>query len=123
MDVADLYTADAHNDGAEMMVKDMHGKDTEIYIRVAGVDSEAWRGGLRKAQRRVLESTVNGDGEEKIDAALLLANATLGWRGITANGEELPFSRDEALKLYRNAPYIADQVDRFLSSRANFTKG
>jgi hypothetical protein len=39
------------------------------------------------------------------------------------NGEPVEFSKDEARKLYSNAPYLVRAIDRFVSKRENFTKG
>lgn len=122
MELADLYTVDAHNAGAEMRVKDQAGKPTDIYIRVVGLDSSIWRNTLREAQRAAVERLVSGEAEVEQDNTLTLAKATIGWRGLTRDGAEVEFTQEEAQALYKNAPYIADQIDRFIAKRANFTQ-
>ena len=122
MDIKSLQTKPLHDAGAEMRVKDPNGNETDFYIRLVGVDSAKWRDIKRKLERRTLEASFNGD-DADIDAAEYIADATLDWRGLESDGKPVKFSRKNALDLYRNAPYICDQADRFIAKRANFTSG
>ena len=123
MELNSLYTAQAHNAGAEMRLLGPDGSSTDVYLLIAGVDSDVWRKAIRESQRAAVERLVAGEASEEKDNATLLSMATLDWRGLTDNGEEVEFSPEKAEELYRNAPYIADQVDRFIAKRANFTQG
>lgn len=122
MDINELKTKPLHDSGAEMQVKDAEGKETDFYIRLVGVDSGKWREIKRKLERKALDASFNGD-DPNIDAAEYIAEATLDWRGLESDGKPVPFSHQAALDLYRNAPYICDQADRFIAKRANFTSG
>ena len=116
MDINNLYTQDLHDEGAEMQVKDAEGNPLDCFITLVGVDSKRWRDLLRGQQRKLQAGGYDADG------AGLLAGATLSWRGFTANGEDLPFSKEAAALLYEKAPYIAQQVDLFIANRTNFTR-
>jgi hypothetical protein len=92
-----------------------------MYIRVVGLDSDKWRTAMRETKRRIL--TDSKDDREKADYELdQLVDATLDWRGFMSDGEELKFTKKRVRDLYKNAPYIRDQVDRFIAERANFTQ-
>lgn len=122
MDINELYTAEAHEKGAEMRVLDQHGKKTDLYITFVGVDSKAWRD-ISKQKMRVMISQLSGKdkGElEEISQASIYASAATGWRGFMSGGKKLKFSEETALTLFSQAPYIADQAEKFISQRANF---
>ena len=115
MDIDQLYTVEDHEKGAEMQVHDQNGKPLDMYLTIAGMDSKAWRQAFNKNKRKMIEG-------EDIKADIL-SEVTIGWRGFTSKGKELEFSKKKAKNLYSQAPYIADQVDRFIADRSNFTKG
>jgi len=116
MDIKSLYTVEDHDAGAEMQVKDQHGKEMDCYITIVGIDSKTWRKSFNKHKRKILS-----DNDENA-AADLYAGVSLSWRGFTSKGEELPFSKKSVKALYINAPYLVEQVDTFIADRANFTK-
>lgn len=117
MDIDQLYTVDAHEAGAEMQVKDQAGKLLDMWITIAGLDSKAYRAAESEMQKEIR------DGKDveaaKVDA---VTKISIGWRGFTSEGAEIPFSKEAIEKLYANAPYILQQADRFLANRVNFIK-
>jgi hypothetical protein len=122
MELAKLETKLAHERGAELRVIGPDGKTkTDFYITVVGLDSAVWRSMMRDYQREMVQASITGD---KVDhdkrSPEMLAKATLSWRGLTDNGEEVAFSQETAEQLYFNAPYIADQLDNFIAKRKNF---
>ena len=110
-----MHTRDRHNAGSEVRIKDELGDDTDIYIRVVGLDSGTWN---------AIQLSIGRDHAEgkEIENHTVLADATIGWRGVESDGVVLEFSRDLVRDLYFNAPYIADQVNRFIGNRRNFTR-
>ena len=111
MDINDLYTQDKHDAGAEMRVRGPDGIETDCYIMLVGIDSKKWREILKE---RAKDSAINDN--------MILAKATLGWRGFTNGDDNFEFSEAAALALYKKAPYIAQQADLFISRRVNFIK-
>lgn len=96
-------------------------------ITLVGIDSSEWRQAQRKLTNRRLslarkgqQSALDADAleEEGIDT---LVACTKGWAGIQLDGEPLPFSAENARKLYTRFVWIREQVDRFVGNRANFT--
>jgi hypothetical protein len=60
--------------------------------------------------------------ERKAEAARTLAGYTLGWSGITEDGQPLAFSPEAALRLYSNPAlaWLVDQIVEAFTNRANF---
>jgi len=122
MDIEKLYTVDLHEAGAEVQINGPDGKPTDIFIKMVGIDSKTWRNIIKRKERALLKMSYDEIAEVE-DGYLILAEATLGWRGIESNGKPVEFSKKKAEQLYKNAPYIRDQVDVFIANRSNFMKG
>jgi hypothetical protein len=120
MDIESLYTVESHESGAEMQVKDDTGKELDMFITIAGIDSKLFRKVKNELRREILKDV---DADTEGLRAKSLAEVTLGWRGFQSNGEDLEFSQEKAEQLYLNAPYLMDQADNFINQRINFTKG
>lgn len=62
--------------------------------------------------------------DDLAEAVDLLVLATLGWRGLSRGGKPLPFSADEARRLYtdQRSQWVVVQVNAALNDRALFTK-
>lgn len=130
MNVTDLYTVEAHDEGADLNIKDPNTRKPieNCFITIAGPDSKIFRKAEKLQYKKTLLAMASD--EENADDLIekdaeFLAEITLGWRGIDKNdqGDALEFSKEEAKKLYLNAPFIRDQVNTFSQTRANFTKG
>ena len=119
--IEDLYTVDSHEAGAEMQVRDENGNKLKMFITVAGIDSKLFRKVKVNLRTNLLKGGENVDAETI--RAEALANVTLGWRGFKSKGKKLEFSVERVKQLYNSAPYVMDQVDKFVNKRVNFTKG
>lgn len=82
------------------------------------------RAGLQKTGKIELSDPA----DDELDAIEMLTSCTLGWKGITEGGVEVPFSRDAAYKLYstEGLAWLRIQVlnamgerDRFIKASAN----
>ena len=126
MDFNELATADAHEAGAEVVIRHpVTGKPTDVVIRVQGLDSKAWRKAQKDMQRKIIKAMADGSAVEdtseyEIEA---LVSITLGWDGIVKDGKPFTFSKKRCKELYLSSPPVRDQVDAFVGKRANFTKG
>lgn len=114
IDLDSLYSVEAHGEGAEFQVQDQLGNKLDCYITIAGGDSKVWNEAWSKAKHKVMK------GEEVVIE--MMTAIALDWRGFAHNGEEVPFSKTAVAKLFKEAPYIAQQADKFLGDRANFMK-
>lgn len=123
MEITNLYTAEAHESGAEVrIVNPETGENTDCYITIVGVDSKTFRSAKRKWQRKALDAIRDNKAIPDDDFGLLI-DAAVDWRGFESEGKELAFSKKSLKALFNGAPLIADQVDKFIHDRANFTEG
>ncbi|MFZ3193685.1 MAG: hypothetical protein WA154_10845 [Moraxellaceae bacterium] len=131
MEFNSLLTTQDHDSGAELRITHpVTGEPTDVFVRLVGVDSRAFRA-LARERNRLRFSDVDADGKhvqepaqlaEQRDIEMLVAS-TLGWRGMTSDGKPMEFSKENALTLYENSPDIKAQVDAFIFNRRNFIKG
>lgn len=118
MELSKLDTATPAQAGAEMQCMSPDGKEKlDCFITFVGADSKTWRGLVKAARKKVL----SGESEE-VDNSIELSKAALSWRGFTQDGEEVEFSKDALVALFKSAPYLEGQADRFIANRVNFTK-
>jgi len=126
MELEKLSTAPSHEAGAECRIK-ANGKNTDVFITIQGQDSKAYRKAKKRQMREFIEARKNEIDIEQLDTdrmdVELLADCTLGWRGITVKGESYEFSRENAVQLYSDAPEVAFQLLQFIEERGNFTNG
>lgn len=127
MELSQLATAEAHEEGAECNIKDpLTGEATDVFIRIMGADSAKWREQKKKQTNAVIEARASGKDFavdfDAMDVAALVA-VTIGWRGIMLDGAEYEFNGKNAKHLYTNSPSVVGQLLEFLSDGANFTKG
>lgn len=117
MDINQLFTAEAHEEGAEIRIKSpLDGAETDFYITLQGIDSKTYRKAVRKYHRALLNEEEGGE----ID---LLVSITKDWRGLSDGKNDVPFSAEKAKELYTNAPSVTAQMDSFVADRKNFIKG
>lgn len=122
-ELSKLYTAQAHEEGAEVQLRDPVTREPiDAWILVRGVDSKSFRETQRKMKRSIIEAV-----REKRDLAEdefdLLVECSIGWRGFEDNGKPVKFTKEAVRTLYENSPAIAQQIDSFILDRRNFTKG
>ena len=136
MDLSELMTAEAHEEGAELnIISPVTGKASDVFIKVLGPDSKAYRtetkrnmakrvAEYRKLKSESKELDLDSMSDQEIEAEISsLVAVTIGWRGISDKGEDVPFTKAMCEKLYRSAPHIVIQVNNFLADYTNFTKG
>jgi hypothetical protein len=125
MDIEDLNTRDAAEEGAEVRIFNPLKKEmSDLFIKVKGIDSDEYRAKNAQLRQQIVASRM---AKEEFDAEQaemdILVAITVGWRGLTDKGESVEFSEKKCRQLYRAAPYIRDQLDRFIADRANFGRG
>lgn len=127
MDLKQLDTKTASNEGRELVIKcPASGEDTDIKITLAGPDSDLFQKMNIKLQRDLRKKLLKNrnfeftsEEESQLDYERF-ARATLGWTGMQENGQEVPFSFENAKRIYREYPVIFRQVTAFLGDQANF---
>jgi hypothetical protein len=130
-DLSKLDTVAGANAGFGLDI--MHpstGENLGITITLLGKDSDEFQRVSRAQSKRRIEKTRRGmrgpvvtQEEVDQDGIELLAACTTGWTGVVMSGKEVPFSRSEAEKLYREFPWMREQIDVAIGDRSNFIKG
>ena len=127
MDLAQLDTRKAANEGRELVIVDpATGLDTDIKILLAGGDSDLFqkmnddlqlefREKLKKNPQAALSPQ-----EDREKNYQRLARATLGWWNVKENGQDVPFSYEAAKRIYREYPVIYRQALNFVGAETNF---
>lgn len=135
MDLSDFDTIAASDEGAWLSLQnpktlttlvDKEGKESRI--RLAGIDSEIYKTGQRKAQNRRLSiprgrRNQNMTAEELDAEALdLLVACTLEFENIQVDKKEMDATPANVRVVYTRFPWIREQVDQFIADRGNFLK-
>ena len=103
--------------GADMIVKDIDGNDTDAIITLLGSESTVGRKLMLEFMRTIKEGK-----QEDGDSDKILAELTVGWKNIKQNERNINFSKERALQFYKKYPIIKKQVDIFVSNQKNFLK-
>ena len=127
LDLAKYDVVSAAEEGATLTLRDpvsdvpFEGST----ITVLGTDSKLYR----DAVKAKLNSRLNQKKSAKVDmdqeerkSIELLARMTVGWTGIARNGSEVDCTFENAVAVYREFPWIKEQVDEFVSDRSNFLR-
>lgn len=111
-------------DGRPVTIK-LLGKDSDAFIK-----ADAHERNLRLQQGQRLKLTAEGMDASGIKC---LAKASISWDGVgwmvkearlwEFDGDELPCTYENAVRLYTRLPDIKEQVDNFVGDRSNFLKG
>jgi len=121
MKIKSLYTADRHEEGSELTIKDELGKETPLVLVVKGLDSPTYRAAFKKNRQRFYEDT-QAHPDKDIDsedyALDTLCEVVCDWKGT-----DEPFDPELLRELLIKAPYVKNQIDAHVSNRKAFTKG
>ena len=122
-DLKNLDVVSLANTGTTVdIVHPVTGDPLGIKVTVAGMDSDLYR----KAQRKILNKRLNDKkfktrAEELENESIdLLAHCTMSWEGVEEDGVVVPFTVDNAKKVYRTYPWMKEQVDVAIGDRGNF---
>ena len=113
--------------GAELEVLDpVTNEPVGVYITLAGADSVVHRKAVANISKRRFNNQKGfrnkGFDPEKMEAESIeiLAVCTLSWKGVTVDGDPLPCSRDNAIKMYTRFPWLREQVEQFIGDRSAY---
>lgn len=126
MDLNEIKIAEKSEEGEILTI--LHPvtyEETDIKIKLSGTDSARYRNKIKQiAEREKGKKKNNGIDIDAIDkrGSEILASCTLDWKGIQRGGVDVPFTYENAVELYSdpNLRWLREQVDEFMSNRANF---
>lgn len=97
-------------------------EEKPVGIIVAGAHSRRYReieGIQRKRKLRPRDLTGERAMEDSLERA---AHCTISWQGFSADGVVVPFSRENAKTLYRECPWVLEQVAEAMQEHSRFFK-
>lgn len=115
----EFYTRQTANEGVQLPLYHPDGTLSEHWIKVRGVDSDQFRQAEAKAKRKAVEMAQIKDDQERAEAvreteleciAVLIADWSF----------PEPCEFNIVVNFLREAPQIADMVNRFAARRAEF---
>jgi hypothetical protein len=128
-DFSVMETKTLSDEGVWFHPCDLNGVTLDCEFKVYGPDSIHYNALQAKRRARAMRAIADARDNIKIDPVKArdealedMAELLGDWRGVGYDGEELVFSEEEAKTLFRNVPYLAEQVDRLSRDRRNFTK-
>lgn len=131
MDLDQLDTRRGADNGFDVQIRHPEtDKPIGTVITVMGMDSDTYqqkalehqRGRMQRVAKKGRMAIADPAAMEEQAIELLVA-ATVSWSGLKKGGEEVPFSAAAAHSIYRDFPWIREQVDEAIHDRANFLPG
>jgi hypothetical protein len=115
----EFYTRQTANEGVQLPLYHPDGTLSEHWIKVRGVDSDQFRQAEAKAKRKAVEMAQIKDDQERAEAVReteleCIATLVAGW------SFPEPCDHNTVVNFLREAPQIADMVNRFAARRAEF---
>lgn len=102
----------------QQLLVDEKGNTVDFYLY--GIQSTAARNAIAERERRSNKSKLSAEETLKLGAEFLAA-LTVGWSdNIEIGGETLPFSHNNAVKLYMEQDWIGQQVIAFINNLENY---
>lgn len=118
MDISDLQISDEAQPCKILNPKTK--EKTDIVVYCLSPDNPEYKAAMLDALR-------NGVDEGKPDLRKLTENRAAsvakmvsGWDNIALGGKPFKYTKENAVKLMKDFPWILDQVDEFCGNRANF---
>ena len=122
MKISNFNTASACEKGAWVIIKDFDNLDTDMRVKVLGVDSKAYKSQINRLVK-MNEQNKNKVDMEKLEASSIrtLVAITIDWENIEDDEENtIPFTKEMAQTIYENSPHISNQIIAFAQLRTNF---
>lgn len=130
----DLYnfTSDKANIPADVVfIHPVTKKPTDVVFQVVGLDSSAAQACMDLQQTMRVNELAKTEGQQEVlfdpkesraSTIQLLVACTVGWKNLQWQGQELPFSPENAAMIYELVPSIKEQVDKAVGDRKRFFK-
>lgn len=116
---------EAQEAGIDIELKDPSGQPIGVSIRVAGPDSER----QRKVMKALTNERINNEDlatataeDIEVNTLKILAASVISWSPIVLDGADLPYSEENAIRLFTRFPFIREQVEKKAGKRTGFMK-
>lgn len=105
---------------AKFTLEKVDGKNSSHWLMVGGIESTPWRKNRQDRMKLRLAQSISGvidlEKDSDRDSAQLLSKLVVDW------SFEQTFTQKAVEDFLYNTPYIMDQLDTFISNKANFLK-
>lgn len=93
-----------------------------VTITVVGTYSKTYRRVQNENRAKALKQRRSQLTPEQIDAKAneAVAGCIKGWEGFLSDGKPFPFTRENAIALFEQAPWIREQVEEAMGDHAAF---
>lgn len=105
MDLLDFHTS---GEKAQNGVWIPMGGGTELLI--ARMDNPKYKAFIQEARQKRGRRRATDEETQEVLREAVAKTVLLDWRGLTLNDEEVPYSTDYAMKLFKTLPAFLDQV-------------
>lgn len=118
-DMEEFFTRQQANDGIEIPLSRPDGTPTDHRIRVRSADSDAFRAAEAESSRRLLEISLEKD-KAKANSEFLEEKLKMRAALVVSWTFDKPCTPESVREFLREAPQIADQIDRIANQRSRF---
>ena len=115
-----FFTRERANEGIELSLDLPDGTPTAHKIRIRGVDSDSFRVANAESKRRLVDLAMSKEKatldltDHENERFRLLASLVVSWTF------ETPCNPENVVRLLREAPQLAEQIDRLAAKRTLF---
>jgi len=130
----DLSTLKIDNEPADLqLLNPKTGEKTDIILHCVGLDSDQFKAVDRQLSKKRLIDAQRKGGIKRViqqadfeqieeDDCQRLAACISGWKNLQEGDKAVKFSTAACIEILKKYPWIKDQVQEFVSDRANFIK-
>jgi hypothetical protein len=115
--------AEREDEGITIDIRDASGEvEKGVSITVVGTYSKTYRKVQSENRDKFLKQRRNSLDGDSLEAQSIetTAKCIKGWTGFTSAGENFPYSKENAIALLTNAPWIREQVEEAMNDHSAF---
>lgn len=108
-------------ESAECVIYDPFGEEIGKIV-LKSTDSPEWKKNMEFWHKKIKnrrDKSLSMD-EAEIAGLDLLAGLVLSWEGFMVGGKELECTKENVKRVFKDYPFIKEQVDEFAGDRTNF---
>jgi hypothetical protein len=130
-DLDAFATGKLGEEGVKIPLRDVEGNETEHWIKIKSTDSMSFKKAQSKFRRKLVsvhEEQESSDSIQALEATEkfsneLLASLVVDWSFHDDDGSKYPCNKANILKVFKDAPMLAQEIDTASAKRKNFIKG
>ena len=123
MDISKFNTVDTCENGEWVDLRSPDGEKLDIRIKVVGVDSKKYKNESQKMMKyleRIKDSKNTDFDEIEAKTIAMAVSITVDWENMEEGKDKVPFTKENAQRIYTFAPFIPEQLIKFAKDRSNF---